>query len=221
MTGDENSSSDIGQFVANIDNHLKPLGAAVLIVHHSGHGTSQRSRGSSSIRAAMDGEFSATKDGLNVVLTCTKAKDFEAFKPQQFGLMSIDLPWLDDDGEPLKSVYLEHTGDAQPTTKKRKLSARDDAILTALSEAIEKHGIEPSAEIKEKFAGFKGWSSSSAMIVHVDRWREQAYKTITVDCDEENGKSDARKKAFKRCRNKLFDSGFTVEHGDYAWPLFN
>ena len=72
MTGDENSSADIGQFIANIDNHLRPLGAAVLIVHHSGHSTAQRSRGSSSIRAAMDAEFSATKDGLNVILTCTK-----------------------------------------------------------------------------------------------------------------------------------------------------
>lgn len=221
MAGDENSSSDIAQFIANLDNHLKPLGAAVLVVHHSGHGTTQRSRGSSSIRAAMDGEFSATKDGLNVVLTCTKAKDFEAFKPQQFSLKPVALPWLDDDGEPMKSVYLEHAGDAQPKSGKRKLSARDDAILTALSEAIEKHGIEPSTEIKEKFASFKGWTNKSAKVVHIDHWREFAYRTITVDCDDEKGKADARKKAFKRCRNKLFDAGFTVEHGDYTWPIFN
>lgn len=219
MSGDENSSADIGRFVANLDNHLKALGAAVLVVHHSGHGTSQRSRGSSSIRAAMDAEFSATKDGLNVVLSCTKAKDFEAFKPQQFTLKSVELPWMDGDDEPLRSVVLEHAGDAKPQVTKRKLSARDDAILTALSEAIDKHGIEPSAEIKEKFAGFGKWSS--AKVVHIDHWREQAYKTITVDCENEEGKADARKKAFKRCRNKLFDSGFTVEHGDYTWPIFN
>ncbi|WAR43883.1 AAA family ATPase [Methylomonas rapida] len=221
MTGDENSSADIGQFVANIDNHLKPLGAAVLIVHHSGHGTAQRSRGSSSIRAAMDAEFSATKDGANVVLTCTKAKDFEAFSPQQFTLKTVDLPWPDDDGEPLKSVVLEHAGDAKPVTAKRRLSARDDAILTALSEAIDKHGVEPSAEIKDKFAGFKGWTNRAAKVVHIDHWRELAYQTITVDCEAEEGKADARKKAFKRCRNKLFDSGFIVEHGDYAWPIFH
>lgn len=221
MTGDENSSADIGQFVANIDNHIRPLGAAVLIVHHSGHGTAQRSRGSSSIRAAMDAEFSATKDGANVVLTCTKSKDFEAFSPQQFTLKTVDLPWPDDDGEPLKSVVLEHAGDAKPVTAKRRLSARDDAILTALSEAIDKHGVEPPAEIKEKFAGFKGWSNSSAKIVHVDHWREFAYRTITVDCESEADKIDSKKKAFQRCRNKLFDGGFIVLHGDYAWPLFN
>lgn len=219
MSGDENSSSDIAQFVANLDNHLKPLGAAVLIVHHSGHSSNQRSRGSSSIRAAMDAEFSATKDGFNVVLSCTKAKDFEAFKPQQFTLKPVELPWLDDDGEPLKSVVLEHAGDAQPTTIKRRLSARDEAILTALSEASEKHGIEPSAEIRDKFAGFGKWSS--AKVVHVDHWRKFAYQTITVDSDTEEGKPEARKKAFQRCRNKLFDTGFVVLHGDYAWPLYD
>lgn len=214
MTGDENSSSDIGQFVANIDNHLKPLGAAVLIVHHSGHGTSQRSRGSSSIRAAMDGEFSATKDGLNVVLSCTKAKDFEAFKPQQFSLMSIDLPWLDDDGEPLRSVYLQHAGNAKSTTNKRKLSARDEAILTALSEAIDKHGVEPSAEIREKFAGFDKWSS--AKVVHVDHWRDRSYKVIVTDKDT----VDSKRMAFKRARDKLFNHGATAEYDGYAWRIY-
>ncbi|WP_239649623.1 AAA family ATPase [Methylocucumis oryzae] len=140
MNGDENSSQDIGRFINNVDLYLKPLGAAALIVHHSGHGQKDRSRGSSSIRAAMDGEFSATKDGGAIVLTCHKAKDFEAFKPLQFNLKPIDLDWCDDDGEPLTSVYLEHGGEAKTNTKKRKLSARDDAILTSLSEAIVAHG---------------------------------------------------------------------------------
>lgn len=219
MTGDENSSADIGRFVANLDNHIKPLGAAVLVVHHSGHGTNQRSRGSSSIRAAMDAEFSASKDGCNVVLTCTKAKDFEAFKPQQFTLKPVELPWLDDDGEPLKSVVLEYAGDARTTTTRRRLSARDDAILTALSEAIDKYGVEPSAEIREKFAGFEKWSS--AKVVHVDHWRERAYRAMTVDAVSGEDKTDTKKKAFQRCRNKLHDIGHVVLYGDFAWRIFD
>jgi RecA-family ATPase len=47
---DENSAQDIGVFINNIDTHFKPLGAAVLIVHHSGHNDKGRSRGSSAIR---------------------------------------------------------------------------------------------------------------------------------------------------------------------------
>ncbi|MCQ8180518.1 AAA family ATPase [Methylomonas sp. SURF-1] len=216
MDGDENSSQDIGRFIANLDGFFKPLGAAVLVVHHSGHGDKQRSRGSSSIRAAMDGEFSATKDGGAIVLACHKAKDFEAFKPLQFSLKPIDLEWCDDDGEPLTSVYLVHDGEAKPTAKKRKLSARDDAILTSLSEAIAAHGVEPTAEIKAKFGGFDSLRGNQQKIVNIEHWRELAYKAIVVDTNTE----DAKRKAFKRCRDKLLNQGFTVEYDAYAWRIF-
>ncbi|MDO9268165.1 MAG: AAA family ATPase [Methylobacter sp.] len=75
MDGDENSSKDIGQFINNLDMYMKPLGAAILVVHHSGHGNKERSRGSSSIRAAMDGEFSATKKDKSIILTCHNKVD--------------------------------------------------------------------------------------------------------------------------------------------------
>ncbi len=172
MDGDENSSQDIGEFLANLQGFFTPLGAAVLVVHHSGHGDKQRSRGSSSIKGAMDGEFSATKNGDVIILACLKAKDFEAFKPLQFSLKPIDLEWCDDDGEPLTSVYLEHDGEAKPTTKKRKLSARDDAILTSLSEALSAHGVEPTAEIKAKFGGFDSLVGKHQKIVNIEHWRE-------------------------------------------------
>lgn len=217
MDGDENSSQDIGRFIANLDGFFKPLGAAVLVVHHSGHGNQQRSRGSSSIRAAMDGEFSATKDGGGIVLSCHKAKDFEAFKPLQFSLKPVELDWCDDDGEPLTSVCLEHDGEATPTTKKRKLSARDDAVLISLSEAVEAHGVEPTAEIKAKFGGFDSYAGKLRKIVNIEHWRRLAYKAITVDANTD----DARRMAFKRCRDKLFNQGLIVEYDDYAWRIFN
>lgn len=216
MDGDENSSQDIGRFIANLDDFFKPLDAAVLVVHHSGHGQKDRSRGSSSIRAAMDGEFSATKDGAAIVLSCHKAKDFEALKPLQFSLKPIDLDWCDDDGEPLTSVYLQHDGIANPVVKKRKLSARDDAILTSLSDATVAHGMEPTAEIKAKFGGFDSLVGKHQKIVNIEHWRKLAYKAIVVDTNTE----DAKQKAFKRCRDKLLEQGFTVEYDGYAWRIF-
>lgn len=121
----------------------------------------------------------------------------------------------------MTSVVLEHKGEAKATTgRKRKLSARDDAILTSLSGAIAKHGIDPPSAIKAKYGGFDSLVGRLQKIVHIDHWRALAYKTITVDCSEEEKKTDALKKAFKRCRDKLFNDGFTVEHGDYAWRIF-
>jgi hypothetical protein len=163
MQGDENSSQDIGVFIGNLDNYFKPLGAAVLVVHHSGHGPKDRSRGSSAIRAAMDGEFSATKSEGSIALACHKAKDFAAFKPLQFALKPVVLEgWEADDGELLTSVCLDFQGEAKQTGKRRKLSARDRAILTSLDEATAAHGIPPTAEIKTKYGGFSGPDDSRA-----------------------------------------------------------
>jgi hypothetical protein len=128
---------------------------------------------------------------------------------------------LDSDGEPMTSVYLDHKGDAaMHTTKRRKLSARDDAILTSLGDAVTLHGVEPTTEIKAKFAGFDSFEGKVQKIVLVEQWRELAYKAIVVDCENEDKKPDALKKAFKRCRDKLFNNGFTVEYNDYAWRLY-
>ncbi|MBK8815865.1 MAG: AAA family ATPase [Methylococcaceae bacterium] len=101
---DENSSQDIGKFINNLDEFLKPLGAAVLIVHHSGHSDKGRSRGSSAIRGALDAEFSATKNDDFITLTCLKSKDFESYRPINFKLKVVELGWFDDDDEPVTSV---------------------------------------------------------------------------------------------------------------------
>lgn len=67
-----------------------------------------------------------------------------SLQPLAFSLKPISLDgWQDDDGEPLTSVYLEAGGNAETTGVKRKLSARDDAILTSLREAIGEHGVTP------------------------------------------------------------------------------
>ena len=43
--GNEDSAADIATFLSNIDTYLKPIGAAIVIIHHSGHGNKERSRG--------------------------------------------------------------------------------------------------------------------------------------------------------------------------------
>jgi hypothetical protein len=213
MEGDENSSQDIGKFISNLDTYLKPLGAAVLIVHHSGHGQKDRSRGSSSIRAAMDGEFSATKNEEAIVLSCHKAKDFEAFKPLQFSLKRTGLgtDWRDADGEELTSVYLEHQGQASFSQKRRKLSARDESILASLREACRAHGIAAPDEIKAQFDGFNDLLGGLKKIVHLDHWRTAAYPLLDTDTP------DAKQKAFKRAREKLFELGKVRQWSEFWW----
>lgn len=77
--GDENSAKDVGQFVANIDEIVRPQ--AVLVVHHTGKdGVAER--GSSSLRGAADSMVKTNRSAKNrrkVTLSCEKSKDAEEF----------------------------------------------------------------------------------------------------------------------------------------------
>lgn len=216
MGGDENSAKDIARLLSNIDNHIRPLGCAVLLVHHSGHGATDRARGSSSIKGSLDAEYSVSKTENIVVLKNEKAKDFEPPVPLSFNLVIAELDWLDEDGEPETSIYLNYDGEASAAPKKRKLSARDDAVLTSLTDAINKNGVEPTREIKEKFAGpgVSGWCSQR--VVSIEHWRPLAYRSIVID----EGNAKAKRLAFWRVRTKLLNQGLIVEYDGFAWRIF-
>lgn len=75
--GDENSSKDVGEFIAAIDSTPANL---KLVVHHSGYaGTHER--GSSALQGAADFRASVTRRGPLMELTCHKLKDAEEWKP--------------------------------------------------------------------------------------------------------------------------------------------
>lgn len=219
--GNENSADDFGLVLRNIDKHLKPLNVAVLIVHHSGHMDTDRSRGSSAIRAAMDAEYQVFKNSDTVTMKPTKIKDGATPATMFFNLVDSEIG-TDEDGEIITSAYLEtkEGGADAKKTNRHKLSARDDAILTSLDEAVTAHGIEPPAEIKAKFGGFDALWNKDRKIAHVDHWRELAYQTITIDNKGAEIKQDSKLKQFKRTREKLHDGGFIVVHGDYAWRKY-
>jgi hypothetical protein len=209
--GDENSSQDIGAFINNLDEYFKPLGAAVLVVHHSGHGDKARSRGSSSIKAAMDGEFSAVKAEGFINLACSKSKDFEALKPLRFALKPIELDWLDDEGERQISVHLEFAGEVSTNIKKH-LNKKTDAILTSLMDAIREHGINAPSDIKAKFAGF---NNDSHKVISLEIWRPIGHKATISD----SGEHDAIKKAFNRAKNQLIELGKIQQYNGFCWVV--
>ncbi|MFI3158568.1 MAG: AAA family ATPase [Methylococcaceae bacterium] len=191
MSGDENSSQDIGTFINNIDMYFKPLGAATLVCHHSGHGQKDRSRGSSSIRGSMDGEFSTTKSGGGVALACHKSKDFESLNSMQFKLQVTELDgWLDEDDEPLTSVYLEHQGVVISSDNKSKLTPREEVILTSLKQVL-------AHDDSNDFAT-------------IESWRDEVMQAI-------DGEADAKRMAFNRCKEKLLKQDVIVERDGLIW----
>jgi phage/plasmid primase-like uncharacterized protein len=218
--GSEDSAADISQFLGNIDTFLKPTGAAVAIIHHSGHGEKGRSRGSSSIKAAMDVEYQVAKDSLTnmVTVTNTKMKDWQAPPPACFNMNVVNLfddhnqPISDEDGELLTSVILEPT-DYIPS-KGGVLNGRQQDVLAELHKAIEQHGITPTDDIRALFPDSP--QNIPAMVVHSDKWRELAMKVIYVEAEPEKEKG-AMRKAFFDCKKTLMNSNKIGYHDNFYW----
>lgn len=105
--GDENLARDMTLAIAGA-REAAP-GAAVLIVHHTGHNQVERERGSYALIAAADYRVQATYDQPSklIELRWLKAKDDEIPAPIAFEWRVVPLEWRDEDGEELTSVVLK------------------------------------------------------------------------------------------------------------------
>ena len=206
-TGDENSAGDFGTATNHIDKYFRSTGAAVLLVHHSGHNSRERSRGSSSIKAALDVEYSIVKnDRSQVSMTCTKSKDFDEPEPQNFKIVEVELGWTDEDGDKITSVTVEPYNGYMSMGRKRDLSAQNKEILEMLTRAINSHGVEPTSELTAEFSFDDG-----ELVVKTEHWREKVYPILSQD------NNDARRQAFNRGTNKLKELCKVQMYDDYWW----
>ncbi|MCW3048009.1 MAG: hypothetical protein JWO74_2293 [Solirubrobacterales bacterium] len=69
----ENESDDMGGLLASLTLMARSLGAAVLLIHHAGHGE-RFTRGSSAIRDQVDALFGLERDGDALQLSCSPAR---------------------------------------------------------------------------------------------------------------------------------------------------
>ncbi len=142
--GNENSTEDMNLFINHIDTHLRDkFKTTVLLVHHTGHGSAERGRGSSALKAAVDAEFSMVKDAKEVInLTCTKMKDAAHPLPRSFVINGIDLTIKDEKGNPSNGAVLTKTEWVEPPkieTKTKALGKNQRNALSVLKELYAEH----------------------------------------------------------------------------------
>lgn len=89
LIGDENRSDDVGGFIRSIDQIRMRYGCSILVVHHTGHNNSDRARGSSALKAAMDTELGLTNKAGAKCLEVTKQKNHEPVSPKLFKLQQV------------------------------------------------------------------------------------------------------------------------------------
>jgi hypothetical protein len=215
--GDENSSKDIGAFISNIDNHMITTGAAVLIVHHSGHKEKDRGRGSSSFRASLDTEYQVSISQKWVVFKNTKAKDF---KPPKDLFFLREMVKLDSEDEDEGGIYLEldeEKTEKGETTKPKKtnINHNDELAISTLYNAIKEHGVDAPPAVRKEFGCMKG-----KKIVELRYWREVLYRKLDVDSDgDKNAEENAKKSKFTRSRDKLLKLGIIRNFDGYYWEV--
>jgi putative DNA primase/helicase len=133
--GDENSPSDMGSFVAGVD-QLRTTGAAVLVIHHTGKsGKNPTPRGHYSLEAAADTVIHAKSDGNSNLtrLICTKQRDADEFSEIQLTTRLVDL------GDSSTSLVMDLQGRVATSAKtieqqSRTISDFENMILVKLKE---------------------------------------------------------------------------------------
>ena len=208
--GNENDSKDMTAFVEGMDTLREATGAAVLVVHHCGHGAKERSRGSIVLHNALDFEYvlSRTGDQLSEYISTLRATKFkDAGEPPElaWNWTLQNLPWMemddDDNPVPVTSIVMTPCDVPQCSSPSRRLPAGQRIAMDALRSALVEHGTEDRGVVS----------------VAEDEWREAAYDAGIASRDTTQ---DARRKAFNRARDALvaskkvacFDGRYWIAH---------
>ncbi len=194
--GDENSTSDMTKFINAIDGLRHSYGCAVLLAHHTGLSASDRARGSSALRAALDWEYAMNAQNDILKFECTKAKDFAPPKIISFRPKAVSIgDWIgpDDDEAPSACIMemVELTAALHNTRKS--LTGANKVAYNALIGLANQDG--------------------KTIPVHVKVWRSAAYSAGIS-----KGNGSARKKAFSRAVTDLQREGWIKADGDFWTP---
>lgn len=102
---DENSSRDMGEIIAALQEIQAALGGLVLIVHHLGKDLTRGPRGHSSFLAALDACIEVRRDGDRREWIVAKAKDDSDGQEHPFRLEVVEVG-QDEDGDAITSCVV-------------------------------------------------------------------------------------------------------------------
>jgi hypothetical protein len=179
--GDENSTEDMTRFVAVLDRYLGPLGATVLIVHHTPLASRDRPRGSSALLGAVDGVFLVAKDDDAGTVTRFRAGDQKDIasggNELAFQLKGQELPGMADNfGNPVTAVVAEQT-DAPPASVSAQPNGKNQRIAMKLLREMYAEGNTVAVSLAE-------WGERFKDIVKGENPRSawQAVKNAAANC---------------------------------------
>jgi hypothetical protein len=133
FSGDENSATDVGQFIRNVDALRRHWKATVLVVHHSGKDGLRGARGSSALKGAADAEYEVSRSDEDKLVRLTPRKMKDAEEPPSLAFELIGVQVRDNSGAMVGGAALrltEYTTPAAPSCTK--LGKQQKAALETL-----------------------------------------------------------------------------------------
>jgi len=162
--GDENCAQDMARAMIG----LRELAGDWLgmFVHHSGHADKTRSRGHSSLYAALDLEIQVTRSapGGPIKVAHTKCRDLSPMEPLFFELQSVALPWADEDGDPLYSAVLMPLEGQEEAEQEPTLSGREAKAYQMLVDLYDQQNANLAGRGMARVTG-SDWSKAMAAII--------------------------------------------------------
>lgn len=205
MTGDENSSQDIGQAIRAMDGVREAFDCCVMAIHHSGKDSSRGARGSSAILGAVDASMKVERVGETVSLVVEKQKDAEMMDPIWMNTISVEVETDALALEAETSLVLDRTDQGPTGGEIKGLRPAQKAVLDALVEALIRHG--------EDSPGGDNYPSG-VTVVQEANWRSVALaKSIST------GNPDAERKAFSRAADVLLQKKVVAKWGNLVWKV--
>ena len=101
---DENSAQDMGALVGALDWMRREWGCTVLVLHHTGHATADRARGSSALYAALDSEFLIKPGEEGFQLKASKCKDWQPPAPLPLRWADVEIAVPNPDPEGMRQI---------------------------------------------------------------------------------------------------------------------
>jgi hypothetical protein len=98
-------TKDMAAFVNGCEWLTRELGCLVLLVHHKGYQSDERSRGSSVLPAACDAMYSIVRAGPQITIAATKTRGFREPEPVT-GALTVHTVGHDFKGRPITAVTL-------------------------------------------------------------------------------------------------------------------
>lgn len=142
LGADENSSRDMGRFVAACEQIQHYFDCAVMIVHHTNKG-GVAERGSGALRGGADSMIKLTDEDDLIRVECDKSKDAKEFEPKYMKLLPVDIGMQDVDGNKIMPPVIV---DAEKVIQSDldDLTNTQVKILETLSMAIYEYGATAS-----------------------------------------------------------------------------